>query len=203
MVSDQLQLPFEGDDSDSSATGTPVVAADSAPPEVPLPAHGRDVRLEAQALDLLDELGLRKKADALEVRWNRRMRSAAGKAFFPGWKIDLNPRLVRFEGETERTLRHELAHLVAYARAGRRRIAPHGREWKKACADLGIPGESACHTLPLPVQRRERKHRYACPVCEAEIRRVRPLRKPAACYPCCRDRNRGRFHERYQLVQVG
>src|ERR1700687_2873461 len=40
--------------------------------------------------------------------------------------------------EIERTLRHELAHLLAQFRVGRRRIAPHGAEWRRACRDLGI-----------------------------------------------------------------
>jgi predicted SprT family Zn-dependent metalloprotease len=40
--------------------------------------------------------------------------------------------------EIDRTLRHELAHLLAQFRVGRRRIAPHGPEWRIACRDLGI-----------------------------------------------------------------
>ena len=57
--------------------------------------------------------------------------------------MELNPRLKQLPvpqraSEIRRTLRHELAHLVAYVRAGRRRIKPHGEEWKQACKDLGI-----------------------------------------------------------------
>ena len=37
--------------------------------------------------------------------------------------------------EVDRTLRHELAHLLAQWRVGRRRIAPHGKEWRQACRD--------------------------------------------------------------------
>src|SRR5207237_3228502 len=40
--------------------------------------------------------------------------------------------------EIERTLRHELAHLLAQWRNGRRRIAPHGSEWSRACRALGL-----------------------------------------------------------------
>jgi len=31
----------------------------------------------------------------------------------------------------------------------RRRILPHGREWRNACCDLGIASERAGHTLPF------------------------------------------------------
>ena len=43
----------------------------------------------------------------------------------------------------DQTILHELAHLVAYERNPSRAIKGHGREWQLACADLGIPGESA------------------------------------------------------------
>src|SRR6266446_8423633 len=51
--------------------------------------------------------------------------------------------------EVDRTLRHELAHLLAQFRVGRRRIAPHGPEWREACRDLGIADEARCHNLPF------------------------------------------------------
>src|ERR1700730_17806348 len=54
-----------------------------------------------------------------------------------------------FDDEIDRTLRHELAHLLAQFRAGRRRISPHGEEWRQACHDLGIGDEVRCHNLPF------------------------------------------------------
>ena len=98
--------------------------------------------------------------------------------------IELNPRLHEFEGQIERTLRHELAHLVAYHRAGRRRIEPHGGEWKTACADLGIPGESARHTLPLPRSTVKRNYSYACAHCGFITHRVRKFRHVHVNWPC-------------------
>ena len=45
--------------------------------------------------------------------------------------IEMNPKLKEFEPEELwRTLKHELAHLVAYERSGRRRIA----SWPAASA---------------------------------------------------------------------
>ena len=71
--------------------------------------------------------------------WNARMRTTAGVAVASRWEIWLNPALRGISPhEVERTLLHELAHLLAQHRVGRRRIAPHGQEWRQACQDLGI-----------------------------------------------------------------
>ncbi|MFZ9938571.1 MAG: hypothetical protein ACO3JG_16145, partial [Luteolibacter sp.] len=95
----------------------------------------------------------------------------------------------------------EVAHLVAYERCGRRRIEPHGDEWRAACADLGIPGERPYHTLPFKRRRMKRNHAYFCPHCFATIRRVKPIQRSVACYECCRKFNGGRYHEHFRLVK--
>jgi predicted SprT family Zn-dependent metalloprotease len=142
-------------------------------------------------------------AERLVLRWNPRMRSTAGSAHFAKCLVTLNPKLAAFgEAEIDRTLRHELAHLLAYHRAGKRRISPHGPEWRRACADLGLPGESRCHDLPLPRRSQARKYTYLCKTCGALVRRVRPLRPRSACSKCCSEHNRGRYDPRFQFVKV-
>ena len=146
------------------------------------------------------KLRLKKLSATVRVRWNPRMRSTAGRASWPECLIELNPRLKDIgEDELLRTLRHELAHLVAYARSGRRKIAPHGPEWRQACIDLGIPNERAYHDLPLPSRTMKRKHLYVCRHCKMEWRRVQPFRRAVACYDCCRKYNGGEYHERYRM----
>jgi predicted SprT family Zn-dependent metalloprotease len=160
-------------------------------------------KLEARARGMLRGLGCRELATRVKVRWNPRLRSTAGLASYSNCTVTLNPRLTQFgEAEVDATLRHELAHLLAKFRAGRRRIAPHGPEWKQACADLGLPGEKRCHNLPLPRREVARKHFYQCPSCLVEVRRVRPFRSRVACLECCRRHNRGRYDDRYRLVKV-
>lgn len=162
-----------------------------------------DDELTAECRRLCLGLGLVALAGAVRVFWNRRMRTAAGRAFWPARWIELNPVLFGFGGEEiQRTLKHELAHLVAYERAGRRRIAPHGQEWMVACTQLGIPGERACHSLPLQRRRVERKYAYVCTHCFAVLRRARPLTRAVACSACCRIHNGGRYDERFQLVPI-
>lgn len=175
-------------------------------PEPPRAESGNlepEKKLEARARRLLREIGCRELAASLKVVWNPRLRSTAGLASYSNCTIALNPYLAQFgETEVEATLRHELAHLVAKFRAGRRRIAPHGPEWKKACIDLGLPGEKRCHNLPLPQRQVARKHFYQCPSCLVEVRRVRPFRARVACLECCRKYSRGQYDERFRLVKV-
>ena len=164
---------------------------------------GRDFALEAKARELLHALDAAQLARDVQVEWNARLFSAAGRADFRRTLVSLNPRLREHDaGEIDRTLRHELAHLLAQFRAGRRRLSPHGAEWRKACRDLGIGDESRTHTLPFPVQRRTRRYLYACPRCGKEFPRVRPIRRAVACLDCCRKFNRGQFEKSAQLRLV-
>lgn len=208
--SGQLLLPFDADHSEMSASVHEVArgfADDStagrvlentlAQPAVALPSAEE---LTRRCQDWLENLALPGAAKLVKVLWNHRLRSTAGYAAFPAWRIELNPRLGEFEGQVERTLKHELAHLIAYHRAGRRRIEPHGKEWREACAALGIGGEKACHQLPLPRHRVERKLAYQCPVCDFIIYRVRKFRRATACLNCCNQHNRGVFDERFKFA---
>ncbi len=170
------------------------------PPTRPL---GTDADLEARCRELLHAAGAPPLRSAVRVEWNSRMRTAAGRADFQRNLISLNPRLREHgDAEIDRTLRHELAHLLAHARAGRRRINAHGAEWRQACCDLGIAGEARCHTLPFPTQQRRRRFLYRCPKCAQDFPRVRRIRRAVACLACCRAHNRGRFARQFQLTLV-
>ena len=168
------------------------------PTEPPLhkaePDPAAEIRTwKSLARDLLCQAGCPDLAARVEVRWNRRMRSTAGLAFPGRALIELNPRLLQFgPAEINRTLRHELAHLLAQHRAGRRRIAPHGEKWRQACIELGLPDETRCHTLPLPQRRLPRPHKYQCPHCAVIVHRARPFRRKVACLACCRQTQCGR-----------
>lgn len=139
-------------------------------------------------------------AAKIEVVWNPRMRTTAGRAWWPACRIELNPKLREIsEEEIWRTLKHELAHLIAYHRAGRKRIQPHGIEWKIACADLGIPGENTRHTLPFKGRKQKRHYAYTCPACSKKIERVRPFKRDVACFSCCKSKNGGQFSHKFRL----
>ena len=151
-------------------------------------------------------IGCASLAGRVAVRWHSRLLSTAGLARPENAEVHLNPRLTEFPGEVERTLRHELAHLAAYDRAGRRRITAHGAEWRLACMDLGIPDETRCHTLPLARRQTARRgHVYRCPACAATLRRTRPInvrQRRLACRECCRRHAAGQFDRRFEFVKV-
>jgi len=163
---------------------------------------GRAVDLETTARDLLCSIGVNRIAAELRVEWNSRLKTAAGRADCRQKLISLNPRLREHPYEIDRTLRHELAHILAQFRAGRRRISPHGPEWQQACRDLGIADEKRCHTLPFPAKRYAPRFIYRCPNCRRDFPRVRKIRRAVACLPCCRAHNGGEFDARFRLKLV-
>jgi len=159
--------------------------------------------LEETARTLLRGIGCQTLAKEVHVRWHSRLRTTAGQAYYAKCLVRLNPKLMQFGmEEVDTTLRHELAHLVARSRAGRRRIEPHGPEWRQACRDLGLADEKRCHDLPLPRTRQRARHRYHCPHCRRDYDRVRPFRRAVACLECCRAHARGRYDERFRLAKV-
>jgi SprT protein len=151
------------------------------------------------ARELLRAHGADRIASELRVEWNSRLKTAAGRADYRQKLISLNPRLFEHQAEIDRTLRHELAHILAQFRAGRRRILPHGDDWRTACRDLGISDEKRCHNLPFPAQTYAARFIYRCPNCRQEFPRVRRVRRAVACLSCCRKHNGGEFDARFRL----
>jgi predicted SprT family Zn-dependent metalloprotease len=164
---------------------------------------GRDAALEAKAREILRALDAEELGREVHVEWNARLFSAAGRADSRRNLISLNPRLREHDSaEIDRTLRHELAHLLAQFRAGPRRIPPHGTHWRRACRDLGIADEARCHTLPFPVKQRARPFLYRCSRCGKDFPRARRIKRAVACLECCRKFNKGKFDPKARLRLV-
>jgi predicted SprT family Zn-dependent metalloprotease len=118
-------------------------------------------------------LGARRKVRELHVVWNRRLRTALGRADFGARTIELNPTLLdRHPDELVPTLVHELCHLVAGPRAA------HGPKWREAMRSLGHRAE-ACHRLDVgEVRARRRVWIWTCVRCgETYPRRSRVTRR--------------------------
>jgi predicted SprT family Zn-dependent metalloprotease len=175
-------------------------------PAAPVPRHARsrmsrDPLLEGVVTGLLASVGCAELQ--VSVFWNHGLRTTAGMANWHLRRITLNPRLAGVSAdEVRRTLLHELAHLLAQHRAGRRRISAHGAEWRLACAALGIPGEPRCHSLPFERRRVRKNFFYECPVCATVLARVRRLRSKVACLRCCRRLNGGAYSERFRFRPI-
>ena len=161
-----------------------------------------DAAMTAWCQEQATQFELPELARKIGVSWNPRMRTTAGRAWWPARQIELNPKLKDIsEQEVWRTLKHEFAHLIAYERSGRKKIRPHGVEWRTACSDLGIGGESAYHHLPFEGRKMKRKHAYACPSCLVVTERVKPFNRAVACHPCCKKFNSGQYHDRFRLIK--
>jgi SprT protein len=170
--------------------------------KMPAGPTAETVELLQTARELLRAHGAARIATELRAEWNSRLKTTAGRADYRRKLISLNPRLFEYPAEIDRTLRHELAHILAQFRAGRRRILPHGDEWRTACRDLGIAGEKRCHNLPFPASARARRYLYKCPNCKCDFHRVRRIRRAVACLACCRAHNGGEFDARFQLRRI-
>ncbi len=201
----QLEFAFEQfatrlvERNDSAGQALRLPARQTATDAVALQLRGRDAGLETEASELLRSLGATRIATEIRVEWNPRLKTAAGRADYRQKLISLNPRLVEHPAEIDRTLRHELAHILAQCRAGRRRISPHGPEWQHACRDLGIADEKRCHTLPFPATRYAPRFIYRCPNCRRNFPRLRKIKRTVACLACCRAHNGGEFDVRFRL----
>jgi len=164
--------------------------------------RGRDKSLETKARELLHSFGADRIAHELLVEWNSRLKTTAGRADYRQKLISLNPRLFDDPAEIDRTLRHELAHILAQFRAGRRRVLPHGAEWRQACCDLEIADEKRCHNLPFKVSESPRRYVYKCRQCQRDFPRARRIMRAVACLACCRAHNGGEFDARFRLKLV-
>jgi len=180
--------------------GLRLPARETATEAVDLQLRGRDAGLETEARELLRSLGAKRIATEIRVEWNPRLKTAAGRADYRHKLISLNPQLVEHPAEIDRTLRHEIAHILAQFREkSRRRISPHGPEWQHACRDLGIGDEKRCHTLPFPARRYAPRFIYRCPNCQRDFPRLRKIKRTVACLACCRAHNGGEFDVRFRL----
>jgi predicted SprT family Zn-dependent metalloprotease len=153
--------------------------------ELPLEAPARPVRrrkppsarsplaLARLARHLGRKIGARRRVRDLVVIWNRRLRTALGRADFSARTIELNPTLLdRHPAELLPTLVHELCHLIAGARAA------HGARWREAMLALGARPE-ACHRLDVSdLTARRRVWIWTCTRCgESYSRRSRGVRR--------------------------
>jgi len=198
----QIEFAFETTAALTSILSVRERRTTKSPGEGHLIGSSHDVDLESKAREILYEFGANKLACAIRVEWNSRLKTTAGRADYRHKLISLNPLLFAHPAEIDRTLRHELAHILAQFRAGRRRILPHGAEWRKACRDLGIADEKRCHNLPFPAKRYVARFMYRCPNCRQEFPRVHRARRAVACLACCRAHNGGEFDARFRLVLV-
>lgn len=108
-----------------------------------------------------------------KIVW-RKMPVSAGKAYFERNLIVLSKVLITDRLRLQDTLVHEFAHLLAYARHGRRGIG-HGQPWKDAMRDLGARPD-VYHEYPVERRRQTRSLVFRCEKCGEAFTRARPLK---------------------------
>lgn len=124
---------------------------------------------------------------AVQVEWNPRLSTTAGRAFVRQGRVELNPHLLQRAPEQLTTvLTHEVAHLAA-ARLFGANVAAHGRHWRSLMALAGQP-PAITHDIPVRGLRRARYlYLRVCDACGD--RRVQPVVRYGRCHGCgARDR---------------
>ncbi len=124
----------------------------------------------------------------LEIQWNSRLRTTAGRALLQSQQLQLNPHLLGGKPENQaEVLAHELAHLLVFARHGAK-ARHHGPEWAALMQQAGFQPR-ARHELPVQgLRRRAFYYLHLCGHCQA--RWIQRRSRGARCLACGRKRLR-------------
>lgn len=98
---------------------------------------------------------------------------------------------LRTQEQVERTIKHELAHVLAGAKAG------HGPVWRAHARALGIPAVRCSNDVSIPGA-----WVGTCPHCLEQFTKHRKPKRDLlyACPKCCRKYARGRWDARFILI---
>lgn len=122
----------------------------------------------------------------VEIQFSDRMRSCLGRCLPSRGIVRLNRRLLRVEPAlVEEVICHEVAHVVAFERHGRR-CRPHGPEWAALMRSAGFQPHVRARLGPelqllLLAPRKVRNvYEHRCPIC----RIMRVARRPVSRWRC-------------------
>lgn len=121
--------------------------------------------------------------NTVQVRFSTRLKRSWGRADTARCRISISAELLRNRTLLKEVLRHEAAHIAAYALIGRKE-PPHGPTWRSLVAAAG--GTPSRHLLAdAPVRFRGNASRYMhrCPVCHFSRLARRPM-KNWRCAEC-------------------
>lgn len=141
-------------------------------------------------------------------RFNNRLTRVLGRCNYTTKIIELSTKytLANYDNIAviEDTIRHEIAHAIAYILFGEK-ARGHGRYWKHVAVEVGAK-PSRCKTedqIISVTKKRDVVYKCPSPDCDNEISFTRKVSKKRACKSCCDKHNNGRFDPKYifQLVE--
>lgn len=162
--------------------------------EASLGPECRQAHKDAQAV--LRRNASQKALPPVEVVWNKRLRTSAGrinlvKKGAANHRIELNPRYYKAFGKERilATLRHELAHLLAWELY---RDKGHSRRFKQLCRTLdgsmnpGMAGKKHAACASRQYLTKPPKYHWQCPGCGVAFYSQRQLARRSLQRKCCR-----------------
>ena len=121
--------------------------------------------------ELLGKLESTFTPNQIRFRWNRKLRTTAGRAVYEDSTIELNPYLFIRPDKTDEcfeVVAHELCHIEAWRLVGSKE-GPHGPTWQSLMVKLGLEPER-CHEMDVETLRVHRKKvAHQCGRCRTEV----------------------------------
>lgn len=121
---------------------------------------------------------------AIQVEWNDRLTTSAGRAFVRNGRIELNPRLLaRAPDQLPMVLVHETAHIATFRLFGPN-VPAHGRHWRSLMRLAGHE-PAVTHDIPVRGLRRAARRYVYLRVCDAcGDRRIDSTVRYGRCHGC-------------------
>ena len=118
----------------------------------------------------------------IDFQFSNRLRRALGLTRVDTRRVRLNPVLINTNNKLlDEVLCHELAHIVVYARFGKK-AKPHGPEWAALMRQAGYRPRIRINIGDEKLPRSIKKYEHLCPVCQL----IRYARRPMSRWRCVR-----------------
>lgn len=138
--------------------------------------------------------------DHVRILPSSRMIHALARAFPATGLIRINKRVLEFGSEEQirEILTHEAAHIACWLIHHRRKLRPHGPEWRELMQRAGFEPRVRmdAHALPslcdAPARQRPLRYEHHCPVC-GWSRRAKTTNRRWRCADCVRAGRKGRL----------
>ena len=137
--------------------------------------------------------------------FNSRLSNVLGRCNYTHKRIQLSTKYVNLNWDKHRdmvedTIRHEIAHAIAYHLYGKDGLG-HGYYWQNVAKQLGAtPKARSKNSSNIVSTRKKRNIIFECPNCDNQISFARMPKKTRACGSCCNKHSNGKYDTKYKFI---
>jgi len=135
--------------------------------------------------------------------FNGRLSNVLGRCNYTHKRIQLSTKYVNLNWDkhsdmVEDTIRHEIAHAIAYHLYG---SIGHGHDWQSVAKQLGAMSKARSkNSSNIVSTRKKRNIIFECPNCDNQISFARTPKKSRACGSCCDKYSNGEYDAKYKYI---